>query len=398
MNHKFKLLFLKQLIITTTIVFVYGSFCYFIYEKQGTINLDEQVINLWVPFVIPWIPILLWLRPCIKLLNLKREGRRSPDFGYMMVASLATAVPTIFVALYIETSAGKLTPLYDINSIKTLPVTKYYTLKKYFIDKNHVGINYTSDISGRFSSELNLRIYIACPIYENSVNRDTGEVTKIGVISYNDSVAVKPKFDSSEPLILLNGIAINKIQLDKVPPESVDGVVVLKGNAAQALYGANARNGAIVVTTKNTNDIIDKEIKQKQILPTAWLCIKYIKTIRNHQDNEKKKELEHSFYRECLNKFNDSDLSKFTYLDRLGYNSDRSKYRNAAIKAFNGIYKETAIILEPKYGSFESRSNKDLLWIFLSLVIGFIIWALMVSIPKIDEVKLELYLNRKLVQ
>lgn len=51
------------------------------------------------------------------------------------------------------------------------------------------------------------------------------------------------------PLIILDGIPSN-VGLDAINPDDVESINVLKGAAASALYGSNAANGVIVVTTK----------------------------------------------------------------------------------------------------------------------------------------------------
>lgn len=55
---------------------------------------------------------------------------------------------------------------------------------------------------------------------------------------------------SSEPLIMVDGIAISSTAFGQINPNDIENISVLKDASAAALYGARAGNGVLVVTTK----------------------------------------------------------------------------------------------------------------------------------------------------
>ncbi len=55
---------------------------------------------------------------------------------------------------------------------------------------------------------------------------------------------------SSEPLIMVDGIAVTSTAFGLINPNDIENVTVLKDASAAALYGARAGNGVLVVTTK----------------------------------------------------------------------------------------------------------------------------------------------------
>ncbi len=55
---------------------------------------------------------------------------------------------------------------------------------------------------------------------------------------------------SSEPLIMVDGIAVTSTAFGLINPNDIENVSVLKDASAAAIYGARAGNGVIVVTTK----------------------------------------------------------------------------------------------------------------------------------------------------
>ena len=53
-----------------------------------------------------------------------------------------------------------------------------------------------------------------------------------------------------DPLILLDGVEISKLDLSRISPEDIETFSVMKDASATAMYGARGANGVILVTTK----------------------------------------------------------------------------------------------------------------------------------------------------
>jgi rhomboid protease GluP len=134
--------------------------------KFQVFQVREDIINFWLPFGLPWVPVLIWLRPRIKLLNLRRKKGDS-YFGYQFVVALAIAVPTIIAQTYIETASGKLTALQNVKQIENEEPTKFYTIKNFYIDKRHIGVYSSFETSGRYNEHFDMNLYVALPILEN---------------------------------------------------------------------------------------------------------------------------------------------------------------------------------------------------------------------------------------
>jgi len=65
--------------------------------------------------------------------------------------------------------------------------------------------------------------------------------------------------NNSKPIYILNSYQVNEFLLKKLDPNSIEKIDVLKNQAATAIYGQKAQNGAIVITTKN---ISKKELEK----------------------------------------------------------------------------------------------------------------------------------------
>ena len=72
------------------------------------------------------------------------------------------------------------------------------------------------------------------------------------VIGYpiSNKIQFRSKFADKQPLYLLNGAVINQTKMDALNPEDISSIEVLKDQSATNLYGDNAKNGVIRISTK----------------------------------------------------------------------------------------------------------------------------------------------------
>ena len=164
---KLRLIYKPFVLIAIGFILSYTLLHWLLFIKTG-VPLKEDIVKFWLPFGLPWIPILIWLRPRIKLLNFKNDNA---SFGYQFLASIAIAIPTIIAQEYLVTATGKLTQLDNISQITISEQTKYYSLKNYYIDKQHIAVQNTASVTGKHNENFNMLIYVAMPILEN--NADT---------------------------------------------------------------------------------------------------------------------------------------------------------------------------------------------------------------------------------
>ncbi|MCE5179710.1 MAG: SusC/RagA family TonB-linked outer membrane protein [Porphyromonadaceae bacterium] len=86
-----------------------------------------------------------------------------------------------------------------------------------------------------------------------------GKVAGLNISSLNSGVFEDVKINlrgirsltgSNNPMLLLDGVPVGLGLLNSLNPNDVESINVLKGTSAAAIYGPDARNGVIVVTTK----------------------------------------------------------------------------------------------------------------------------------------------------
>jgi rhomboid protease GluP len=371
LSAKFKLIFLPFLVLAVCFICGY-SFLNWLFVIKLQIPLDEEVANLWLPMLLPWIPVYFYLRPKIKLLGLKSK-KRDGHFLYVFMAAFAISIPAIIAQMFLLTATGKLTKLQNISQISEHPATKYYELKDYYIDKDHGSVYRTAKASGRNNEYLNLCIYVVCPVLNkptDSIKPAAKPDTKKYAYHYPDNA-----------LLLVNGRATTKEALSKLNPKYIDRVSVLKpGAAATALYGEPAKYGVILISIKE----LPKIVETPRQLPLAWLGIKYNRQISNSLSSEAKEDNFTEFDIEMQKRFKVESLDNFVYLDRIKNNEDYKGFK-AAVANVPGYKGEVPIIFEAKNESFAARNGSKLGWIFKSFGIGCAIWLIMLLFPPISE-------------
>ncbi|WP_242929500.1 SusC/RagA family TonB-linked outer membrane protein [Pontibacter vulgaris] len=93
----------------------------------------------------------------------------------------------------------------------------------------------------------------------NIANGLQGKVAGLNITSTNNGVFENVKINlrgirsitgNNNPLLVLDGVPANINYLSSINPNDIENVSVLKGSSAAAIYGPDARNGVIIVTTK----------------------------------------------------------------------------------------------------------------------------------------------------
>lgn len=166
---KLRLIYLPFFAMALSFIVLYTFLNWLLFIKGNVFSIKEDIRNFWVPFCLSWVPVLVWLRPRIKLLRLT-GGNGNLPFLYQFIAALATAIPTIVAQGYIEKVAGDLTVLASIRQVDKSNSSKYYVIKQFYIDKANIGVHPSFDVSGKYNEDLNMHLYVVLPILQKEAD------------------------------------------------------------------------------------------------------------------------------------------------------------------------------------------------------------------------------------
>lgn len=97
----------------------------------------------------------------------------------------------------------------------------------------------------------------------NVANGLQGKVSGLNITTINSGVFEEVKINlrgirsllgSNDPMLLLDGVPVSLSYLSSLSPNDIENVNVLKGSSSAAIYGADARNGVIIITTRKTSN------------------------------------------------------------------------------------------------------------------------------------------------
>jgi hypothetical protein len=327
---KLRLIYLPFILVAVGSILVFSLLNIWLTIDSTTISMNEEVTDLWLPLILPFVPVLIWLRPRIKQLNLTTRRGGLP-FLYLFVASLAISAPATIMQNYLRTDLGKLTPLTSMSQIRHNKLTKYYSVSQYFVDTSMASFQNTAVVSGKGHTILTYTIYIACPIFDKK---------PVMAAPKDESVKITPVSPSpTKPLP-------DSFQVDKDQQE------------------------AAVSST----------------LPHAWACQFYEKRVSNGLSRSEKHNKWDEFVIHTLQDWHQQDPNNFVYLDRIGNTEKRNNYQKAiGNNTFIVPLPQPIIILEPKLTPFKDRNGHKPGWTFGSFGIGCLVWLIMIAIPKMKE-------------
>lgn len=153
LSAKIRLIFIPYLITATLTIGVYSFLNWIFFIRSSVFIVDEIVVNSVAAAIFPVIPVLIWLRPRFKFLELKKiNSNKNPLTGLTLLAWFTIIAPNIIAQEYLITKTGKLTTLTDISRINKIPHTKYYKVINTLIMKDQASKTSEQSVSGNITN------------------------------------------------------------------------------------------------------------------------------------------------------------------------------------------------------------------------------------------------------
>jgi rhomboid protease GluP len=168
---KLNILFIPFLLISISICVGYTFLHWLLVIKLELFALNDTIIQFAGPAVVSLLVTLLFFRRRIRILNLKSNRDKLPDF-YFIIILIALSIPNIIAQNYLPKATGKLTQLFSINEIDQHKPSKYYTLKKFSVDKINIGVNTFVEIGGRNNENFGIYVFVVLPIIDTEAESD----------------------------------------------------------------------------------------------------------------------------------------------------------------------------------------------------------------------------------
>ncbi|MEO6979311.1 MAG: hypothetical protein ABI113_13060 [Mucilaginibacter sp.] len=364
---KLRTIFLPYLIINVGLTAIYTFLNWLLVVKLGVVRLEENIANIVIPITLPWLPLIIWIRPRLKLLNLRTSGRRNPIAFIIYLCGVAMIFPIALAQLYMITATGKLTRLEYMSEINYKVPTKYYSVKHFYVAKNVAHIKPVFTVTGKYNTGFEMSIYAAVPVFDH-------------LFPDTNMIAAMRNNLNAKGLVIIDGKLSSMQQLKRLPADSIRKMRYLNPSLVMPKYGDTGKFGALIVATRHFK--IHSEAPPPKIEPAAWLTVKYTTAINNHLSIAEKDRRYKKFIRHCDSVFRRTRIDRFVYLERPPYSREIQYYLDA-IKSRGDVADGFPIVLSPVYDSYANKNGHTLALVFGSLAIGSGLFLLVIGLIKL---------------
>ncbi|MEM9299191.1 MAG: rhomboid family intramembrane serine protease [Bacteroidota bacterium] len=122
--------------------------------------IKEDIFNIWLPLILPWIPITVWLRQKLRILKFKDPDRLS--MLYQMIAWGTIVAMMIVSNNYLKTATGKLVELDSFEQITDLNA-RFVKIKEIELNRDFGSAHTEFRASGKYNQYLNFDSYFVYP-------------------------------------------------------------------------------------------------------------------------------------------------------------------------------------------------------------------------------------------
>jgi len=159
-------------IIPTFIIVAFGTtiaaliFRWVFTIDSNLLSIKEDVFSLWLPLILPWIPITIWLRPKLRIIGFKKGD----DTFFFQIIAWGTIFGMMMTSnSYLKTSTGKLAEVTTIDQIEKLEA-RYLKIELIKLNRQFGSAHTEFRASGKYNQNLNFSTYFVYPFSNNKSN------------------------------------------------------------------------------------------------------------------------------------------------------------------------------------------------------------------------------------
>jgi len=247
---KIREIYVPFLLVSIGTILFYTLFRWALDIKLGFFPFDQEILNFWIPFCCPWVPILIWLKRRIRVLNVRGKNDKG-YFFYEFAMVAAIAAPLIISQGYIEKASFGLVRISSIEHVSDYESEKYFKLDLFDVEKNKCLPYLSTKTTGKYNDRLNFTMSLSCPF-----KRDMGNVWY--GIDYREHLSNKISNEKKESELK---------KFLKKSQESFNTYDFQNVTYFEKLRNSNERNGFIGAIKKSDSKVNEKQ--QIILIPQA---------------------------------------------------------------------------------------------------------------------------------
>jgi rhomboid protease GluP len=131
------------------------------------IDIKEEIWEIWIPMIFPWIPITLWLRQRFRVLTFRGDTDKGRFFYQFL--SWGVMIAMLFISQsYLTTATGKLQTLATIDDMGRVEKSRYYKITNFVVADYYGGSHTDFRTTGKRNQHLNITVFFVYPILNDT--------------------------------------------------------------------------------------------------------------------------------------------------------------------------------------------------------------------------------------
>ncbi|HMV10861.1 MAG TPA: hypothetical protein PK325_13770 [Cyclobacteriaceae bacterium] len=158
-------------ILPTLLAITFGTLIFFVLLRFlldigfHVLQSKEEVWHKGIPFFAPWIPVMIWLRPRLRVLtfDIFEDRRRS---AFLVTAGATIMIATMMSQQYLTTATGALMEVKRVGDIEAMPPARYYRIESFTVNTEVQGSTAELREYGKRNEKLMMDLYFVCPMVD----------------------------------------------------------------------------------------------------------------------------------------------------------------------------------------------------------------------------------------
>ncbi len=138
------------------------------------LDFKIEAWEFWIPMAFTWIPITIWIRPKLRILDFESDVDRR-QFIYQVLTWGTMAASMIVCQKYLTTASGKIQDVANMSELDKKEESRYYRIGSFETIQGRGGSYVDATISGKYNEYLNMHLYFAFPMVDGTKHTQTEE-------------------------------------------------------------------------------------------------------------------------------------------------------------------------------------------------------------------------------
>ncbi|MBL7963833.1 MAG: rhomboid family intramembrane serine protease [Flavobacteriales bacterium] len=185
------------ILLWATVLVVYTALRWTLDLRFHVFRLDEEVLDFWLPFLLPWVFLLTVFRRRFRILTFKRDDDRGRMF-VQVICAFTMAGSMVVAQHYLKGTAGGLKDLDTVEQLDPADHVRHFRIARFIVGSWMGGSHGTAHTSGRYNQNLNYQVYVVAPLLRDSSEASPEQVKAWYGVRFHERISNRASDEKKE--------------------------------------------------------------------------------------------------------------------------------------------------------------------------------------------------------